>query len=90
MANLKSSMKRVRSSRRRAAQNQVVRSAARTYVKRARRLIAEGNLNEAEGVIRQAMSALDKAAQKGVVHRNNAARRKSRLLKLYNQAKQEA
>jgi small subunit ribosomal protein S20 len=83
-------MKRVRSSRRRAAQNQVVRSAARTYVKRARRLIAEGNLDEAEGVIRQAMSALDKAAQKGVVHRNNAARRKSHLLKLYNQAKQEA
>ena len=83
-------MKRVRSSRRRAARNQVVRSAARTYVKRARRLIAEGNLDEAEGVIRQAMSALDKAAQKGVVHRNNAARRKSRLLKLYNQAKQEA
>jgi small subunit ribosomal protein S20 len=83
-------MKRVRSSRRRAVQNQVVRSAARTYVKRARRLIAEGNLDEAEGVIRQAMSALDKAAQKGVVHRNNVARRKSRLLKLYNQAKQEA
>jgi len=83
-------MKRVRSSRRRAAQNQVVRSAARTYVKRARRLIAEGNLDEAEGVIWQAVSALDKAAQKGVVHRNNAARRKSRLLKLYNQAKQEA
>jgi small subunit ribosomal protein S20 len=90
LANLRSSMKRVRSSRRRAVQNQVVRSAARTYVKRARRLIAEGNLDEAEGVIRQAMSALDKAAQKGVVHRNNVARRKSRLLKLYNQAKQEA
>ena len=83
-------MKRVRSSRRKTARNQVVRSAARTYVKRARRLIAEGNLDEAEGVIRQAVSALDKAAQKGVVHRNNAARRKSRLLKLYNQAKQEA
>jgi small subunit ribosomal protein S20 len=90
LANLRSSMKRVRSSRRRTARNQVVRSAARTYVKRARRLIAEGNLDKAEGVIRQAMSALDKAAQKGVVHRNNAARCKSRLLKLYNQAKQEA
>ena len=73
MANLKSAIKRVRSSRRKAARNQVFRSTARTYVKRARRL-----------------SALDKAAQKGVIHRNNAARRKSRLLALYNQAKKEA
>jgi small subunit ribosomal protein S20 len=37
--------------------------------------------------VQQAVSALDKAAQKGVIHRNNAARRKARLMKLYNEAK---
>ena len=87
MANLKSSIKRVRSSRRKAAHNQIVRSTARTYVKKARRLIEAGELEQAEQVVRQAVSALDKAAEKGVIHRNNAARRKSRLVKLLNQAR---
>ena len=90
MANLKSSMKRVRRSRRRAAINQVRRSTARTYVKRARNLIEEGNLEEAAAVVQKAISALDKAAEKGVIHRNNAARRKSRLMKLLNQARAQA
>ena len=80
-------MKRIRSSRRRAQHNQVTRSTARTYVKRARRLIEQGNFDEAEAVVVQAVSALDKAAEKGVIHRNNAARRKSRLVKMLNQAK---
>ena len=87
MANLKSSIKRVRTSRRKAAHNQIVRSTARTYVKKARRLIEAGELDQAEQVVRQAVSALDKAAEKGVIHRNNAARRKSRLVKFLNQAK---
>jgi small subunit ribosomal protein S20 len=90
LANLKSSIKRVRSSQRRTAYNQVTRSTARTYVKKARRLIQEGNLDEARVVVQQAVVALDKAAQKGVIHRNNAARRKSRLVKLLNQASAEA
>ena len=87
MANLKSSIKRIRSSRRKAARNQIVRSSARTYVRKARRLIAAGDLDQAHPVVQQALSALDKAAQKGVIHRNNAARRKSRLMKLYNEAR---
>ncbi len=90
MANLKSSIKRIRSSRRRAAYNQITRSTARTYVKKARRLIEQGDLDQAEAVVRQAVSALDRAAEKGVIHRNNAARRKSRLMKLYNQARASA
>ena len=85
MANLKSSIKRVRSSRRKAEYNQIRRSTARTYVKKARRLIAEGNLEEAQSVVQLAVSALDRAAQKGVIHKNNAARRKSRLMKMLNQ-----
>jgi small subunit ribosomal protein S20 len=90
LANLKSSIKRIRSSQRRAEYNQVTRSTARTYVKKARRLIEEGNLEEAETVVVQAVSALDKAAEKGVIHRNNAARRKSRLMNMLNQAKASA
>ena len=88
MANLKSSIKRIRSSRRRAEHNRITRSTARTYVKKARRLIEEGKLEEAQEVVRKAVSALDKAAQKGVIHRNNAARHKSRLVKQLNQARQ--
>ena len=89
MANLKSSIKRVRSSRRKAAHNQIVRSTAKTYVKKARKLIAAKQFDEAQAVVQDAISALDRAAQKGVIHQNNAARRKSRLVKLYNQAKKE-
>ncbi|MFQ5886791.1 MAG: 30S ribosomal protein S20, partial [Anaerolineae bacterium] len=50
------------------------------------RLIAEGKLEEAAQAARQAMSALDKAAVKGVIHKNNAARRKARLMKRLNLA----
>jgi|GEM_PF-280084 len=90
LANLKSSLKRIRSSRRRAAYNRIHRSRSKTLVKKARGLITDKKLDEAQEAIRQAISALDKAAQKGVLHKNNAARRKSRLMKLYNQAKAQS
>jgi small subunit ribosomal protein S20 len=90
LANTKSAMKRVRSSQRRAEFNQVTRSTARTYVKRARQLIEQGSIDEAEAVVMQAVRALDKAASKGVIHRNNAARRKSRLVRMLNEAKSSA
>jgi small subunit ribosomal protein S20 len=47
-------------------------------------------LEQAELMAHQAISALDKAAQKGVIHQNNAARHKSRLMKQLNQARQQA
>lgn len=90
MANTKSAIKRMRSAERRRKINQVHRSRARTFVKKTRRLIAEGHLEEAELLSREAISALDRAAQKGVIHKNNAARRKSRLMKHLNQAKGQA
>ena len=90
MANTQSAIKRIRSSERRRKINQVHRSRARTYVKRARRLIASGQIEEAEAVTHQAVRALDKAAQKGIIHKNNAARRKARLVKRLNQAKHQA
>jgi small subunit ribosomal protein S20 len=90
LANIQSSIKRIRSSRRREQYNQVTRSTARSYVKKARTLIEQGNLDQAALVVNQAMSALDKAAEKGVIHRNNAARRKSRLVKALNKARAQA
>ena len=89
MANTKSAIKRIRSSERKRRINQVHRSRARTYVKNTRRLIASGELQDAEVMAQRAISALDRVAQKGIIHRNNAARRKSRLLRALNQAKQE-
>ncbi len=89
MANTKSAIKRMRSAERRRKINQVHRSRARTFMKKTRRLIAEGRIEEAEAMSREAVSALDRAAQKGVIHKNNAARRKSRLMRYLNQAKEQ-
>ena len=90
MANTQSAIKRIRSSERKRKINQVHRSRARTYVRRTRQLIARGDFEEAEAMAQQAASALDKAAQKGIIHKNRAARSKSRLIKQLHQAKQQA
>ena len=63
------------------------RSRARTQVKQTRILIEDGELAEAQAMLRQAASALDKAAKDGAIHRNTAARRKSRLMRALNRAK---
>jgi len=90
LANTQSAIKNIRSSERKRQYNLVHRSKARTYVKKTRELIAAGQLDEAEIVVQQAISALDKAAQKGIIHKNNAARSKSRLMKQLSQAKAQA
>jgi small subunit ribosomal protein S20 len=87
LANLKSAIKRLRSSERRQLRNRVYRGRARTAVKKARLLIDSGQFDEARDAVRAASSALDKAASKGIIHKNNAARRKSRLVQQLNQAK---
>jgi len=81
LANIKSQIKRNRQNEKRRIRNRVYRGQARSYIKNARTAIEEGNLDGAQTATIQAISALDKAASKGVVHKNNAARRKSRLLK---------
>jgi small subunit ribosomal protein S20 len=86
LANTQSAIKAIRSSERKRLRNRVYRSRARTYVRQARTLIEEGRMEEAREAVRRASSALDRAAQKGIIHRNNAARRKSRLMQLYNRA----
>ena len=61
--------------------NRVYRGEARTFIARARTAIAGKDAEAAKAATLAAISALDKAAQKGVIHKNNAARRKSRLMK---------
>jgi small subunit ribosomal protein S20 len=81
MPNLKSAKKRVRIEEKRRARNHSVKSAARTYVTKARNAIAaDASTPQTEEAVREAIRQLDMAASKGVIHRNNAARRKSRLM----------
>ena len=81
MANIKSAIKRNRQNEKRRLHNRVFRGAARTQVRKARAAMEEGNKAAAEEQVKLAVKKLDKAAAKGVIHKNNAARRKSRLMK---------
>lgn len=81
MANHKSALKRIRSSERKRLRNRTVRTTTRTKVKQARMTLQEGDVETARTAIHEAIRTLDKAVSKGVIHRNNAARRKSRLMK---------
>lgn len=90
MANHKSALKRIRSSEKRRQRNRVVRGSTRSAVRRARATIAGKDMAVAEVAVHDAVSALDKAAAKGVIHKNSAARRKSRLMRQLNRAQQAA
>ncbi len=80
----RSAEKAHRQSIRRRLRNRAVKSATKTAVKRATESIAGGDIDAAREAVRAALSTLDRAAQKGVIHANNAGRRKSRLLLRYN------
>jgi small subunit ribosomal protein S20 len=79
LANTKSAQKAWRQGQSRTIRNQAARSAVRTYVKKATEAVASGG-DEVATAVRAAVRALDRAAQRGIVHRNAAARRKSRLM----------
>lgn len=81
MANIKSAIKRNKQNEKRRLRNRIFAGRARTFVRKAQAVIESGEQEDARQVTLQAISALDKAAQKGVLHKNNAARRKSRLMK---------
>lgn len=84
MANIKSQIKRNRQNEKRRAQNRIFRGQARRSVTKARQAIETGDEASARALTIDAISALDHAAEKGVLHKNNAARRKSRLMKQLN------
>jgi small subunit ribosomal protein S20 len=82
LANIKSAIKRNKQNEKKRIRNRVYRGVARTFVSRARVAISGKDEEAAKAATLAAISALDKAAQKGVIHKNNAARRKGRLMKL--------
>ncbi len=82
MANIKSAIKRNKKNEKRRVLNRVYRGRARTFVSKARNAIEKEESKEVVmASVVEAVKALDLAAQKGVIHKNNAARRKSRLMK---------
>jgi small subunit ribosomal protein S20 len=81
LANIKSAIKRNKQNEKRRVRNRIYRGGARTYVKKARTSLEGKDVQVAQQDTLEAISALDKAAEKGAIHKNNAARRKSRLMK---------
>jgi small subunit ribosomal protein S20 len=73
-------------SERKRLRNKSIRSQCKTNITKAERLIFTGRLEAAQEAVVVAVASLDRAAEKGVIHPNNAARRKSRLMKKLNQA----
>lgn len=90
MANTKSALKRMRQNPKRRLRNRYFTGRARTAVKKARMVLEEGKIEEARAATIEAVRALDKAAEKGILHKNNAARRKSRLMKRLAQIEKQS
>lgn len=84
MANTKSAIKRIKQNDKRRLRNRTVRGTVRGHLKRARTAIANEELELAKAEALLTISALDKAQEKGVLHKNNVARSKSRLMKRLN------
>lgn len=89
MANKQSAIKRVRSSERKRQRSMTFRSRARTYIKKSRELASEGRMEEARETAQEAISTLDKAAVKGILHPRNVSRRKSRLMHMLAAAEKQ-
>jgi len=87
LANIKSQIKRNKQNEKRRLRNRVFRGAARTSVKKARGALEAGNAENARAETLAAISTLDKAAQRGSIHKKNAARRKGRLMKQFTAMK---
>ena len=86
MPRIKSAQKQARVSEKRRLRNKSIRSRAKTNITKVEKLIFSGELELAREAVVAAISSLDKAAEKGIIHPNNAARRKSRLMKKLNEA----
>jgi len=84
VANIKSQIKRVKTNEKRRQRNKSVKSAVRTAVRRFREAVEAGDVEQTTVLHRAASRALDKAASKGVIHKNQAANRKSAMAKKTN------
>ncbi|MCD8046959.1 MAG: 30S ribosomal protein S20 [Clostridiales bacterium] len=84
MANIKSAKKRILVAQTRTDRNKSIRSAVKTSIKKVEAAVAANDKEAAEAALTAATSSINKAASKGVYHKNNAARKVSRLAKLVN------
>ena len=84
LANSRSAIKRARQNPKRRLRNRYYTGRARTYVRKAFATFADGDPEPAKEATLEAIRVLDKAAEKGILHKNNVARRKSRLMKHLN------
>jgi len=85
VANTKSAEKRIKVTRRRTLRNKSLKSALRTAIRKFEDALAGAAREEAEAALRKALVAIDKAVTKGILHKNTAARKKSRLTRRFNQ-----
>jgi small subunit ribosomal protein S20 len=83
--NIKSAIKRVKITRTRTLRNAAAKSALRTAIKKFELAVANKELESAKDLLQKASRSLDKAVTKGIIHKNAAARKKSRLTKKFNQ-----
>jgi small subunit ribosomal protein S20 len=88
LASHKSALKAHRQSLKHRNRNRIIKGNVRGAIKRTRAEVAAGDMAGAQASLQEAISELDKAAKRGIIHPNNAARRKSRLMRLYNKAAQ--
>lgn len=86
MANLKSSKKDVRRIEKKTAVNKSVRTSLKTYVKRVRQAVESGDAEAIQAAVNLAAKNIDKASQRGIIHKNQAARRKSRVMQAVQKA----
>mgnify|MGYP005843290831 CR=1 FL=1 len=84
MPRIKSQIKRMRQSERRRIRNKSARSEIKTYINRFRKAVEAGDKALAESELKLAVKKLDKAAEKGIIHKNNAANKKSSLMRRFN------
>ena len=84
MPNIKSAKKRVKVTETKTLQNKMFKSAMKTSVKKYKAAVAEGNKELAEKTYLEAVGMVDRAVSKGIIHKNNAARKKSQYTKLLN------
>ena len=84
MANIQSAKKRIKVTAKKALRNKMIKSRTKTAIKKVIVAAGEGNKDVAHTALVNAISVIDKAASKGVYHKNNASRKKSRLTKLVN------
>ncbi|MFF2506239.1 30S ribosomal protein S20 [Streptomyces sp. NPDC058067] len=79
MANIKSQIKRIKTNEKARQRNKAVKSSLKTAIRRAREAVAAGDVEKATALTREATRKLDKAVSKGVIHKNQAANKKSAL-----------